>query len=120
MAIGIRIVLLLGALAMCVFVLRSIQKSKMRIEDALFWIVLSAFILLLSFFPGIASWASTLLGFQAPVNFVFLLFIGILLVKCFTISRHASQLETKVKELSQQIAIDRLDHHERTNKRDGE
>ena len=113
MSLGIRIALLVGALAMFIFVLRSIKKSKMRIEDALFWIFLSVVILLMSIFPVIATAPAALFGFQAPVNFVFLLFIAILLVKCFTMSRHTSQLETKIKELSQQIAIDRLDHYER-------
>ena len=116
MSLGIRIALLIGALALFIFVLRSIKKSKMRIEDALFWIFLSAFVLLLRVFPAIISVPSTWFGFQAPVNFVFLLFIAILLVKCFTMSRHTSQLETKIKELTQQIAIDRLDHYERTKK----
>ncbi|MBE6471214.1 MAG: DUF2304 domain-containing protein [Coriobacteriaceae bacterium] len=116
MSLGIRIVLLLGALAMTVFVLRSIKKSKMRIEDALFWIFLSLFILLLSIFPAIAVIPAGWFGFQAPVNFVFLLFIAILLVKCFTMSRHTSQLETKIKELTQQIAVDRLDHYERSKR----
>jgi len=37
-------------------------------------------------------------------------------VKCFTMSRHTSQLETKIKELTQQIAVDRLDHYERSKR----
>ena len=118
MALGIRIILFMGALALFAFVLRSIRKSKMRIEDALFWILLSALILILSVFPGIAAEPAAWFGFQAPVNFVFLFFITVLLVKCFTMSRHTSQLETKIKELSQQIAVDRLDHYERTRKQD--
>jgi hypothetical protein len=102
-------VLLVCAVALFVFVLRSIKKSKIRIEDSLFWIVLSVLILIMAAIPEIGYFASKLLRFQAPVNFVFLAAIAVLLVKCFTTSIHVSQLETKVKELTQQIAIRDLD-----------
>ena len=109
MSFGIRIALIICSLALFVFVLRNIRKSKMRIEDSLFWFVLSALIIILAAFPKIAYFCAHLLGFQAPINFVFIAFIGILLVKCFTMSLHTSQLETKLKELTQQIAINQSD-----------
>ena len=105
MSLAIRIALIVCAAALLVFVLRSIRKSKLRIEDSLFWFALSAVILLLAVFPAIASASSRLLGFQAPVNFIFLVFIAILLVKCFTMSIRTSQLETKLEELAQKVAI---------------
>ena len=110
MSLGIRIALIVCSLALFIFVLRNIRKSKMRIEDSLFWFVLSALIILLAAFPKIAYFFARLLGFQAPINFVFIAFIGILLVKCFTMSLHTSQLETKLKELTQQIAINQTDN----------
>ena len=113
-SIALRILLFVASVLLFVFLMGSIKKSKMRIEDALFWIALSAVILILSIFPQIAGGLSDLFGFIAPVNFVFLLFIFILLVKSYYMSKRISELDTKVKELTQQIAIDRLDHHERT------
>lgn len=113
MSIALRLLLILAAVCLAAFVFRSVKKSMMRIEDALFWILLAFLILLLSIFPGIAYSLSGLFGFQAPVNFVFIFFILVLLLKGFATSRHVSQLESKIKELSQQVAIDRLDHHER-------
>lgn len=109
MSLGIRIVLIICALGLLVFVLFNIRKSKLRIEDSLFWFILSAFILLLAVFPGIASTCSRFFKFQAPVNFVFLAFIAILLVKCFTMSIRVSHLETKLDELVQRIAIAQRD-----------
>lgn len=115
MSLGIRIALLIAAIGLFVYVMYSIRKTKMRIEDTLFWAFLSLLILLMSISPDLAAVPSRWLGFQAPVNFVFLLFIGLLLLKCFLNSRQISRLETKVKELSQHIAVDRLDHHDRRN-----
>lgn len=113
MSFALRIVLVVAAFCLLLFVVLNVRKSKMRIEDAVFWVLLSALILLLSIFPQIASWVSHLLGFQAPINLVYLFFIFILLVKCFTMSRQLSEQETKMKELTQQIALDKLDHYER-------
>ncbi len=113
MSFALRIVLIIASICLAAFVMRGIGKSKMRIEDSLFWIFLSLLILILSIFPQIASWCADVTGISAPVNFIFLFFIFVLLVKCFYTSRHTSQLETKVKELSQQVAIDRLEHYER-------
>lgn len=66
----------------------------------------------------IATALSDAIGFIAPVNFIFLFFIFVLLLKSFHSSLQVSQLNTRVKELSQQIAIDRLDHFERKEETD--
>lgn len=113
MSIALRIVLLVSAVLLFVFLMVSIRQSKMRIEDSLFWIVISVVVLLLGIFPGIASALSRSFGFIAPVNFVFLMFILILLLKEYFTSKRISELDTKVKELTQQLAIERLERHER-------
>lgn len=105
MSLAIRIALIVCAFALFTFVMWNIRKSKLRIEDSLFWFVLSAVVLVMAFFPGVVSSFSRLFQFQAPVNFVFLAFIAILLVKLFTMSIRLSQLETKIGELTQQMAI---------------
>lgn len=117
---SLRIVLILASIFLIVWVMRGIKKSKMRIEDSLFWVFLALLILILSVFPEIASTLSTFLGFEAPVNFIFLFFIFVLLMKCFYTSIHTSQLETKVRELTEQIAINQLGHYEREQNRDSE
>lgn len=116
---SIRIILIVVAVLFSAFVLSSIRRSKMRIEDSLFWAFLVALILLLSLFPQIGTWFSEILGFQAPINFIFLFFIFVLLAKCFSMSRQISHQETKIKELTQQVAITRLEQYERTNGREG-
>ena len=115
MSMALRILLIVAAAITAVFLLRSVKRSRMRIEDTIFWILLTIIILIMAFFPGIVSALSNMFGFMAPVNFVFLFFIFILLLKCYSLSRHSSELEVKVKELTQKIALDNLDHYERRN-----
>ena len=114
MSLVLRIVLIVAAVALVVLVIAGVRKSRMRIEDSLFWIVLSLIILILSIFPYIGYWASYLLNMQSPISFVMLFFIALLIAKCFSLARQVSQLENKLKELAQRVAVDRLDHYERT------
>lgn len=109
----LRVILLIAAIGLVVFLLHSIKKSKMSIEDALFWMGFSFLILLMSIFPEIPSFLSDTIGFMSPVNFVFLFFILVLIIRDFLSNRRISQLENRVKELTQQIALDRLDHYQR-------
>ena len=110
---ALRVILLIAAIGLVVFLLHSIKKSKMSIEDALFWMGFSFLILLMSIFPEIPSFLSDTIGFMSPVNFVFLFFIFVLIIRDFLSNRRSSQLENRVKELTQQIALDRLDHYQR-------
>ena len=110
---ALRVILLIAAIGLVVFLLHSIKKSKMSIEDALFWMGFSFLILLMSIFPEIPSFLSDTIGFMSPVNFVFLFFIFVLIIRDFLSNRRISQLENRAKELTQQIALDRLDHYQR-------
>ena len=110
---ALRVILLIAAIGLVVFLLHSIKKSKMSIEDALFWMGFSFLILLMSIFPEIPSFLSDTIGFMSPVNFVFLFFIFVLIIRDFLSNRRISQLENRVKELTQQSALDRLDHYQR-------
>ena len=110
---ALRVILLIAAIGLVVFLLHSIKKSKMSIEDALFWMGFSFLILLMSIFPEIPSFLSDTIGFMSPVNFVSLFFIFVLIIRDFLSNRRISQLENRVKELTQQIALDRLDHYQR-------
>lgn len=110
---ALRVILLIAAIGLVVFLLHSIKKSKMSIEDALFWMGFSFLILLMSIFPEIPSFLSDTIGFMSPVNFVFLFFIFVLIIRDFLSNRRISQLENRVKELTQQIVLDRLDHYQR-------
>lgn len=117
---ALRIIFVIGAICLVIFLLHSIKKSKMGIEDSLFWVVLSIGILLIAIFPEIPSFLSDTIGFMSPVNFVFLVFIFVLIVRDFLSNRRISQLENRVKELTQQIALDRLDHYQRRNSGDSD
>lgn len=105
MSIAIRICLILGSLATAGFILRRVRKAQVQIEDTIFWFIFSGLLLVLSLVPEIAYYASRLLGFQAPINFVYLFIIFVLLVNQFFMSVRLSQLDNKVRKLAQRVAL---------------
>lgn len=105
MSLVLRIVLIIVAILSCIFVIRKIRKSQMRIEDTLFWLVISFGILILGIFPQVVYWFSEAIGIMSPVNFVFLVFVFLLLFKVFILTVQISQQQEKIKNLAQHIAI---------------
>lgn len=107
MAGALRILMILGAVFLMVFMIKKIRQAKVKIEYTVFWIIFSGILVLMGIFPQLFYWVSELLGFQAPINMIYLVIIFVLIVKLFLISVQISQLENKVDSLTQQVAIDR-------------
>ena len=107
MSCAFRLVMIVGALFLMVFMLKRIRQAKVKIEYTVFWIIFSGILVLMGIFPQVFYWVSGLLGFQAPINMIYLVIIFVLIVKLFLTSVQISQLENKVDSLTQQVAIDR-------------
>lgn len=104
---ALRILMILGAVFLMVFMIKKIRQAKVKIEYTVFWIIFSGILVLMGIFPQLFYWVSELLGFQAPINMIYLVIIFVLIVKLFLISVQISRLENKVDSLTQQVAIDR-------------
>lgn len=117
MSLVLRIVLIAASLLTTLYIMKKIRNSKAQIEDAIFWILLALMLIVISIFPGIPTVISRMLGIMAPVNFLFLFMIFVLLVKIFSMSLKVSALETRLKNLTQEIAIrnKKEDEYEETN-----
>lgn len=113
MSVVLRVVLIAISLISCAFVIRKIRKAQMRIDDTIFWLIMAVGTLILGVFPQIGFFCANLLDFQSPVNFVFLVFIFILLFKVFILTVQISQLQEKVKNLAQSIAIKECNTNEK-------
>ena len=101
-----RIILIVVSILSTWYILKKIRQSKLQIEYAMFWIIFSGVLVIISLFPWLVSLFTRLLGMQLPVNFVFMVFIFILLVKLFMMTIELSTLENKVKDLTQELALE--------------
>lgn len=105
MSTPLRVFLMICALVVLVFIFRKIKKSEFEIADSIFWFLFVGVLALLAVFPQIAYRLSALLGFEAPVNFVFVCVIAILLVRVFSLNAKVAHLRIKVNRLVQQLAL---------------
>lgn len=99
--------LLLGALfvAFLFCVIKLVSKDKLLLKYSLLWILLCVVILVCDLFPQAMYWASDLLGFVSPSNFIFLVAIALLLAISLSLSVAASRAILANKNLAQRIAL---------------
>ena len=107
MSVPLRILLVAGSILTMLFILYRIRVSKMLIKDSIFWIFFSLILIVISVFPGIAIWFSMLLGFSAPINFIFICIIFLMLIQLFSCNLRISKLDAELKHLCQRQAIDK-------------
>ena len=100
-----RCLLLAASLLTALYIQRKLKKSQMQVADAVFWIVFSIILVSLGLFPTVCIWFAKRLGFVAPVNFVFLITIFLLVIRCFILSVQLSHLEGKFETLVEELAI---------------
>ncbi len=116
MTLILRGLLLLVSVLATAGVIGRIRKAKMQIEDAVFWVLFSLLLILLAVFPRILYFFTELLGVQSPANLLFLVVIGLLLMKVFSLSIKLSLLEEKLKTLAQNEALEQLEVKEEKGK----
>ena len=105
MPLGLRLFLIVGSLAAAVNVLRRVRKSRMTMENSIFWVLFSLVLVLLGAIPEIAEWFSGLLGIQSPVNLVYLMVIFLLLVRVFIQDQRLARQESQITRMAQTMAI---------------
>lgn len=105
MSDSMRILILLSTIVFVFYILLRIQKLKIKMEDAIFWIFFAVIVAVIGTVPQVVYWFSSVLGIQSPVNLVYLLIIGLLIEKLFTLSVTLSMMEEKITILSAEIAI---------------
>ena len=105
MSITLRFILLIGSVISFILCVRRIKQAKLKVENSIIWMVGSFVLILMSIFSNAVGWLSNKLGFMAPVNFVFLVIIGFLLIQTFIDNIRISTLNEKIKDLNHYIAL---------------
>ncbi|MBR1507043.1 MAG: DUF2304 domain-containing protein [Eubacterium sp.] len=105
MSLTLRIFLIVFSFLSIFYIIRKIRKSSLRIDISIFWIVFAVLLIVLSIFPGIAMGLAKLMGVISTVNLIYLFMIFILLLYAFSMTLKMSELENKINELTEEIAI---------------
>ena len=114
MTLLLRMILIIVSVLAFTLVILKIRYSKMKIEDAVFWVLMLLMIVVFAVFPAIPDFLARLLGIYSTANFLFLFIIFLLIMKVFAMSVRMSELETRYKELVQNEALERASEEERS------
>ena len=102
----LRLLLILASLSTTLYILRRIRQAKLQIEYAIFWLLFAGILLIISIFPNLMIMLTRAVGMQSPINCVFLIVFFTLMIKLFMQTIEHSQLEDKLKQLTQRLAIE--------------
>lgn len=105
MSVSLRVILFVASVMTFLYITRKLRKSQIQLMDTIFWFGLSTVFIIFAMFPQFVRWLSKIMGFVAPVNFIFLVMIFLLLIRCFLLSIRVSQLDEKLKNLTEELAI---------------
>ena len=105
MTLVLRVLLIIISVLTFAYIIVNIRKSKVKLESLIFWIIFGLMLILLSVVPQIAMFASSLAGFYAPINFILVSIIFLLIYKVFTLTMHLSQIQQKLEDLVRYIAL---------------
>ena len=81
------------------------MQAKLKVENAIVWMLGSFLLIFMSIFSGVVEWCAKGLGFEAPVNFVFVIIIAFLLIEVYLNNLKITELNEKIKDVSHHIAI---------------
>ena len=101
----LRVVLIIVSIGTCALINHKIRKSRISIEESVFWLLISLMFVLFALFPVLPDTLAGLLGIYSTANFLFLFIIFILLVKLFNMSMKLGALEERLKTLVQELAL---------------
>lgn len=87
------------------YVINVVRKKEFSIKESFWWFVASIIMLLLSIFPYSIDWFAGKLGIAYAPSLLFVLCIVFLLFILFRNSRRISELQLKVIELGQEVAV---------------
>lgn len=113
MTMMFRVLIVIVSLGTMFMMMRKIRQAKVQIEASIFWVIFALILVVFSIFPKVADLLASLLGIYSTPNFLFLFIIFLLVVKLFSMTIHVSQLETKVKELVQVMALEEKKREEK-------
>lgn len=104
LTLSLRVVLIVRAALVLLFIVGRIKKSKIDVMDSIFWLFFSLSFVVLALFPQIASFFAGLLGFQASANYVFVYVIAVLVMRDFSNTTKLAMMRKKVEGLIQGVA----------------
>lgn len=108
MSIFLQNLLIISSILFFLFIFRMVTRKKLELRYALTWMMTSFVFIVLSVFPQLLDLIAYLLHIKAPVNALFLAILFFLIVIVFVLTVAISRNANRVKTLTQEIGILKL------------
>lgn len=102
---GVSILGIVGSVVILLSLFEMLRRHRLREKYALIWGIVALGALTIAAFPGLLSWATTVLGLQVPANLLF--FVASLVIMMLTL-QHSSELgrlEERTRTLAEDVAL---------------
>ena len=93
------------AIIVIIYVFNVVRKKQFSIKESFWWMMASLLMLILAIFPYSIDWLAKVLGIAYPPSLLFVLCIVFLLFILFRNSRKIFELQMRVIEMGQELAI---------------
>jgi len=103
------LVALVASLLILTGIVEMLRRRQLSEKYAALWLFVGAALLVLTVFPGMLSWVSSVLGVAVPTNLLFFVGIVFLTGVALHLSWELSRLEDETRKLAEELAILRLD-----------
>ncbi|MCR5370991.1 MAG: DUF2304 domain-containing protein [Clostridium sp.] len=110
MTFTLRVVVTVISILTTAVILKKIRKSQMQIEDSIYWIGFCLVLVVFALFPKVPDVLSGLAGTYSTANFIYMAVIFLLIVKLFRMTLTVSKLESQIRRLAQEMALERREH----------
>ena len=94
------------------------KRGKIESRNSIVWLLGSLLLILMSIFSTGVEWISTQLGFEAPVNFVFVAISTFLLIEVYLNNLKLTELNEKIKNLNHYIALEKFEESKERGEKD--
>lgn len=105
MTLKLQILIIVALVIALVFVIVQIRNRKLDLKYSLTWFCLILALLILTLFPQILTFFSTLIGFGSQMNMLFVSGFLLALLIIYTLTRAVSKLMDQVRTLTQKVAL---------------
>jgi hypothetical protein len=105
MSIAARILVLVVAAIILMFILRLVGQRRLRSKYALLWLVIGVLTLPIAAFPGISDQVADWLGIESTPALLLMMACAVLLLIAIQYSWELSRLEVRSRRLAEEVAL---------------
>lgn len=105
----LQIIMITASLLFLFYIITMLRNKKIELKYSLAWLLAGTSLLITAVFPGVLKFLSGLLNIIEPVNTLFLFIIFFMLLIIFTLTIAISRNANRVKTLTQEIGILKLE-----------